>query len=223
MVRFVLSISEVIRQLAQGEIQSIMVTGDSVQTAIQIAQESGIMMPGKNVVIGTVNSDDGSVIWSDAASGATAKVPSTAQLANASTQLALSGAAYEALCTQDAAEAARILPYARVFGRCTPREKVFVVDSFVSLGFITLMCGDGGNDCGALKAAHVGVALSDAEASIVAAFTALDKNIYAVLDVLKEGRCALFSALSTYKFIIMYGQIETINQVSTLKIHGDIV
>jgi magnesium-transporting ATPase (P-type) len=153
---------EVIRQLAEGEIQSIMVTGDSVQTAIQIAQESGIMMPGKSVVIGAVDSD-GRVVWLDAASGATANVPSTAQLTNGSTQVALSGAAYEALSTQHAAEAARILPHARVFGRCNPREKVFVVDSFVSLGFITLMCGDGGNDCGALKAAHIGVALSDAE------------------------------------------------------------
>ena len=68
-------------------------------------------------------------------------------------------------------------------------------------------------DAGALKAVHVGIALSDSEASIVAPFSSLDKTISSVIDVVKEGRCALASALASYKYLLMYGQVEAINQI----------
>ena len=39
------------------------------------------------------------------------------------------------------------------------------------LAFPPGMAGDGGNDCGALRASHAGIALSKAEASLVAPFS----------------------------------------------------
>ena len=53
------------------------------------------------------------------------------------------------------------------------------------------MCGDGANDCNALKTADVGLSLSEAEASIAAPFTSSIPDISCVVILLREGRCAL--------------------------------
>jgi P-type E1-E2 ATPase len=42
-----------------------------------------------------------------------------------------------------------------------------LVPSSVTTEVVTGMVGDGGNDCGALRTAHAGLALSEAEASMV--------------------------------------------------------
>ena len=43
------------------------------------------------------------------------------------------------------------------FGRVSPAQKVDVVQRWQRRGIVVGMCGDGGNDCGALRAAHVGL------------------------------------------------------------------
>jgi P-type E1-E2 ATPase len=53
------------------------------------------------------------------------------------------------------------------------------------------MCGDGANDCGALKTANVGISLSEAEASIAAPFTSKVQNISCVVTLLREGKASL--------------------------------
>jgi magnesium-transporting ATPase (P-type) len=201
----------VISELTNGDVRSIMVTGDSVLAGIRVAKESGIMSPDKPVFIAGTNSKGG-LTWSDY-NGNPVDMPLSEGAMPGSFELAISGRAWEILLLEHPKAVLSLVPYASVFGRLTPYDKVSVIKTYVDLGFVTLMAGDGGNDVGALKAAHVGVALSDAEASIVAPFTSLDKTITAVVDVLKEGRCALASAIATYKYMIMYGQVETIIQL----------
>uniref|UniRef100_A0A0G4GAY7 P-type ATPase A domain-containing protein n=1 Tax=Chromera velia CCMP2878 TaxID=1169474 RepID=A0A0G4GAY7_9ALVE len=104
---------------------------------------------------------------------------------------------------EDSAKA-RLLMRLRIFARMTPAGKVRVVKALMSLGFVVGMCGDGGNDCGALRAAHAGIALSDADASIVSPFTSKTKKSSSVVDLLREGRGTLVTSLAMYKFMIMY-------------------
>ncbi|GMF29947.1 unnamed protein product [Phytophthora lilii] len=97
----------------------------------------------------------------------------------------------------------------RIFSRMTPDGKVECVKLHMETGAVTGMCGDGGNDCGALRFAHAGVSLSDAEA-LVTPFTSREKTIQWVVDLCREGRCSVATSFASVKFLIVYGLIGSV-------------
>ena len=71
-------------------------------------------------------------------------------------------------------------------------------------GYYVAMCGDGANDCGALKAAHAGISLSEAEASVASPFTSKQPNISCVPELIREGRAALVTSFGIFKYMAGY-------------------
>jgi len=93
----------------------------------------------------------------------------------------------------------------------SPDQKANLVEELQSMGYVVSMCGDGANDCGALKAAHVGVSLSEAEASVAAPFTSSIPNISCIPKLIKEGRCALTTSFGVFKYMALYSMIQFIS------------
>lgn len=74
----------------------------------------------------------------------------------------------------------------------SPEDKGVLVELFKEFLNIKIgMCGDGANDCIALKQADAGLSLADSEASIAAPFTSKIRDISSVITLLKEGKSSL--------------------------------
>ena len=125
----------------------------------------------------------------------------------------------------------RMLVSGKVFARMSPDEKHELIEKLQSIDYCCGFCGDGANDCGALKAADVGISLSEAEASVAAPFTSQVFDIRCVPQVIRcvaaslleedpcveviltlfhfsEGRAALVTSFSCFKFMSLYSAIQ---------------
>ncbi|KAJ2855263.1 hypothetical protein J3B02_002262 [Coemansia erecta] len=102
----------------------------------------------------------------------------------------------------------RMLMRGAIYARMSPDEKAELVERLQTIGYCTGFCGDGANDCGALRAADVGLSLSEAEASVAAPFTSHSTDIQCVLEVIREGRAALVTSFSCFKYMALYSIIQ---------------
>lgn len=61
---------------------------------------------------------------------------------------------------------------------------------------------------GALKAAHTGISLSEAESSVASPFTSKNPTIACVPDIIKQGRAALVTSVGIFKYMAAYSLVQ---------------
>ncbi|EPT04465.1 hypothetical protein FOMPIDRAFT_1156644 [Fomitopsis schrenkii] len=205
-----------------------MITGDNPLTAVSVARECGLVNPVAHVfspvfVRGNANTPLSKLRWPCTDDPAwelddysLKPLPPPAhhtvgedQLDFHDYTLAISGDVFRWMVNHAPLETLqRMLVKCQVYARMSPDEKNEVVERLQGLGYTVLMCGDGANDCAALKAADVGLSLSEAEASVAAPFTSRTPDIHCVLEVIKEGRAALVTSFSCFKYMALYSLIQ---------------
>ncbi|KAI1647281.1 uncharacterized protein F4817DRAFT_338035 [Daldinia loculata] len=220
----------VLKELTESNIGSIMVTGDNILTAISVARNCGLIEKDAHCFVphfseGNSRDPNARLHWESIDDQAyqlddrtllplpvpvdrDASLPyDITNLRNYS--LAVSGDVFRWIIDFAPNEVMqRMLVRGKVFARMSPDEKHELVEKLQSIDYCAGFCGDGANDCGALKAADVGISLSEAEASVAAPFTSRVFDIRCVPDVIREGRAALVTSFSCFKYMSIYSAIQ---------------
>uniref|UniRef100_A0A452E3Y4 ATPase cation transporting 13A2 n=1 Tax=Capra hircus TaxID=9925 RepID=A0A452E3Y4_CAPHI len=208
----------VIQALRKTRIRTVMVTGDNLQTAVTVAQGCGMVGPRERLVIvhaapperGQPASLQLQPVESFAATNG-AQVSYTVEPDPWCSHLALSGSSFGVLVKHFPKLLPKVLVQGTIFARMAPEQKTELVCELQKLQYCVGMCGDGANDCGALKAADVGISLSQAEASVVSPFTSSVASIECVPMVIREGRCSLDTSFSVFKYMALYSLTQFIS------------
>uniref|UniRef100_A0A8V5HDH5 Cation-transporting P-type ATPase N-terminal domain-containing protein n=1 Tax=Melopsittacus undulatus TaxID=13146 RepID=A0A8V5HDH5_MELUD len=207
----------VLQQLAAARIRSVMVTGDNLQTAVMLAKTAGMIHTGSKVILVEASEPEGSTPASIAWRLVEDSLRNRGNLGNSSYlpqetcnyHFAMNGKSYQVIIKHFYSLLPKILVNATVFARMSPGQKSSLVEEFQKLDYYVGMCGDGANDCGALKMAHAGISLSEQEASVASPFTSQIPNIQCVLELIsREGRAALVASFAVVKCLTLYGMIQ---------------
>ncbi|VDM39206.1 unnamed protein product [Toxocara canis] len=215
----------VIHQLNKARIRTVMVTGDNLLTALSVARECAIIQPTKRAFLvetapppekgaskrvqlilkqSISSSED---VVDDCSS--TVDVES-GHLVDSTYQLAISGPTFAVVCHEYPELVEKLVTVCDVYARMSPDQKQLLVNKLQEVDYTVAMCGDGANDCAALKAAHAGISLSEAEASIAAPFTSKIPDIRCVPMIIREGRAALVTSFGVFKYMAGYSLTQFI-------------
>ncbi|KAF2721341.1 hypothetical protein K431DRAFT_303553 [Polychaeton citri CBS 116435] len=222
--------TEVIEELNEANIRTVMCTGDNILTAISVARECSLIdrtahcfVP--HFVDGDAHTPLSKLKWESVDNpvyqldeNTLKPLPPPADhdsslpydLSNLRNySVAVSGDVFRWMVDFASPKVLReMLVCGQVYARMSPDEKHELIEKLQSIDYTAGFCGDGANDCGALKAADVGISLSEAEASVAAPFTSRVFDISCVPEVIREGRAALVTSFSCFKYMSLYSAIQ---------------
>lgn len=148
--------ADAINMLNQSSHRVVMITGDNALTACHVAKQVEIVK--RPVLI--LDKFDGKLQWQNIDETLSINMDPESETIDPRIyehDLCITGKALSEIQDKKCYEI--LLPRIWVYSRVSPNDKETIVLALKSKGFFTLMCGDGTNDVGALKQAHVGVAL----------------------------------------------------------------
>ncbi|XP_024522453.1 probable manganese-transporting ATPase PDR2 isoform X2 [Selaginella moellendorffii] len=152
--------ASVLKDLKDSSHDLVMITGDQALTACHVAGQVHIVSQPVLILTPPSNGQDGFNWLSPDEETKIAYEVEKIQILADNYDLCVSGDGLAMLQRTGALEP--VLPFVKVYARVAPDHKELILITLKDVGRTTLMCGDGTNDVGALKQAHVGVALLNA-------------------------------------------------------------
>lgn len=150
-----------VRMLNESSHRCVMITGDNPLTAVHVARQVEII--DRDVLILDAPEHDQSgkkLVWKSVDDKVNIPVDPSKPLDEEIVQnkdLCITG--YALAKYKDQPALPKLLRHTWVYARVSPKQKEDILLGLKDAGYTTLMCGDGTNDVGALKQAHIGVAL----------------------------------------------------------------
>ncbi|XP_019388479.1 PREDICTED: probable cation-transporting ATPase 13A3 isoform X1 [Crocodylus porosus] len=218
----------VLKDLHKASIRTVMVTGDNMLTAISVARDCGMILPQDKVIIAEAlpprDGQTARINWhyADTLPKRTNSSPaiksedipiklvqdSLEDLQMTKYHFAMNGKSFAVIQEHFQDLVPKLVLHGTVFARMAPDQKTQLVEALQNVDYYVGMCGDGANDCGALKRAHGGISLSELEASVASPFTSRTPSISCVPNLIREGRAALITSFCVFKFMALYSIIQ---------------